>query len=135
MDLKNRKRNGPERINQLERMRNTQMTSREMDAWAGWEKRVVKRYEVSDCPVGIEAIRRSVAGTWMTVARATKTVWRKEGDTPLRDATSSLLAERLVSTRKSAPCSHSSIFMNLSVPTSCGRKYIGTKAMTRGTAM
>lgn len=112
------------------------MTSREMDAWAGWEKRVVKRYEVSDCPVGIEAKRQSVAGTWMTAARATKTVWRKEGDTPLRDATSSLLlAGRLVSTRKSAPCSHSSIFMNLSVPTSCGRKYIGTKAMTRGTAM
>lgn len=97
---------------------------------------MVKRYEVRDCPVGIEVISRSVAGTWMTVARATKIVWRKEGDTPLRDdATSSLLAERLVSTRKSAPCNHSSIFMNLSVPTSCGRKYIGTKAMTRGTAM
>lgn len=59
------------------------MTSREMDAWAGWEKRVVKRYEVSDCPVGIEAKRRSVAGIWMIDDKVTKTVWRKEGDTPL----------------------------------------------------
>lgn len=91
---------------------------------------------MNDCPVGMEVIRRRVAGIWMTPARAMKTVLRKEGDTPLlRDATSSPLAGGLVNTRKSAPCSHNSIFINLPVPTSCGRKYIGTKAMMRGTAM
>lgn len=90
---------------------------------------------MSDCPVGMAVIRRIVAGIWMTPARAMNTVLRKEGDTPLRDATSSPLAGGLVSTRKRAPCSHNSIFINLPVPTSCGRKYIGTNAMTRGSAM